>query len=107
VIDAVDVDGVAGAVPAVPVTDTIKVVDPSGRVVATPDRASLVAVQTPQAFRADALRTAHAAGTEGTDDAAVVEAMGGVVVTVPGEPRNAKITTPGDLDRARTWWTER
>jgi len=107
VIAAVGADDVAGAVPAVPVADTIKVVDSTGRVVATPDRGSLVAVQTPQAFRADVLRSAHAAGPEGTDDAAVVEAIGGVVVTVPGEGRNAKITTPGDLDRARTWWVER
>jgi 2-C-methyl-D-erythritol 4-phosphate cytidylyltransferase len=89
--------GADAAVPAVPVTDTIKVVDGSGAVVATPERASLVAVQTPQAFRASALRRAHAGGAEGTDDAALVEAAGGRVVTVPGEPWNAKITHPDDL----------
>jgi len=95
--------GADAAVPAVPVTDTIKVVDDTGAVVATPDRATLVAVQTPQAFRAGALRRAHAAGREGTDDAALVEAAGGHVVTVPGEPWNLKITTPEDLARCDEW----
>lgn len=100
------VDGADGAVPAVPVTDTIKVVDEAGRVVSTPDRASLVAVQTPQAFRATVLRQAHATGGDGTDDAALVEMTGGIVVTVAGEARNAKITTPADLELARAWWRE-
>ena len=89
------------------VTDTIKVVDADGTVVATPDRATLVAVQTPQAFRAAVLRAAHAAGGEHTDDAAAVEAHGGRVVTVPGEPWNRKITAPEDLDWVRTWLTTR
>ena len=70
--------------PAVTVTDTIKVVDQHGAVVATPDRSTLVAVQTPQAFRAASLRAAHAAGADDTDDAAAVERHGGRVVTVPG-----------------------
>ena len=104
VIAAVGAEGVDGAVPAVPVTDTIKVVDGSGRVTATPDRSTLVAVQTPQAFRAAALRRAHAGRTDGTDDAALVEAAGGVVVVVAGEERNTKITTPADLAQARQWW---
>lgn len=99
--------GADGAVPAVPVTDTIKVTDQTGRVVETPDRARLVAVQTPQAFRADVLRRAHAAGGEGTDDAALVEALGATVVIVPGEVTNAKITEPADLDRLRRWYAER
>lgn len=94
-------DGAAAVVPAVPVVDTIKVVDDHGRVVATPDRATLVAVQTPQAFRADVLRAAHAAGGEGTDDASLVEGAGHVVVTIPGEASNAKVTDPDDLLRAR------
>ena len=89
--------------PAVPVTDTIKVVDAAGAVVATPDRATLVAVQTPQAFRADVLRRAHLTGDDGTDDAALVERLGGRVVTVPGEAWNRKITAPDDLDWARRW----
>lgn len=96
VIEAVAA-GADGAIPVLPVVDTIKVVDSVGTVVATPDRASLVAVQTPQAFRADVLRAAHAAGGEGTDDAALVEAAGGRVVTVAGEPTNRKITDPDDL----------
>ena len=93
--------GADGAVPAVPVADTIKEVDAGGIVVATPDRARLVAVQTPQAFRAEILRRAHAGGAEGTDDAALVEAIGARVVTVPGDPANRKITEPDDLEWAR------
>lgn len=100
VIDAV-VAGADGAIPGVAVVDTIKVIDDSGIVVATPTRSSLVAVQTPQAFRADVLRAAHATGSEGTDDAALVEAAGGRVVVVAGEVTNRKITDPADLDWAR------
>jgi 2-C-methyl-D-erythritol 4-phosphate cytidylyltransferase len=93
--------GADGAVPAITVADTIKQVDGDGVVVATPDRDALVAVQTPQAFRADVLRRAHAGGAEGTDDAALVEAIGGRVVTVPGDPVNRKLTLPEDLEWAR------
>jgi 2-C-methyl-D-erythritol 4-phosphate cytidylyltransferase len=93
-------NGADAAIPAVAVADTIKVVA-DGVVVATPDRASLVAVQTPQAFRATALRAAHASGGDATDDAALVEALGGVVVVVDGEARNRKITVPDDLAWAR------
>jgi 2-C-methyl-D-erythritol 4-phosphate cytidylyltransferase len=89
-------DGADGAVPGVPVTDTIKQVG-DGRVVATLDRDSLVAVQTPQAFSAVALRRAHGGGGEATDDAALVEAAGGRVVVVPGDPANTKITLRADL----------
>ncbi len=96
VIDAV-LAGADGAVPALAVTDTIKVVDAAGAVLSTPDRSTLVAVQTPQAFRAPMLRAAHAHGGEGTDDAALVEAIGGHVVTVAGEPGNRKITDRADL----------
>ena len=92
--------GADGAVPAVPVADTIKIVGADDVVCSTPDRATLVAVQTPQAFRADALRTAHAGGDEGTDDASLVERRGGRVVTVEGEAANRKITTPADLEWA-------
>jgi 2-C-methyl-D-erythritol 4-phosphate cytidylyltransferase len=100
VVDAVAA-GADGAVPGVPVADTIKVVDGDGVVLATPDRESLVAVQTPQAFRAQALRLAHAAGDDGTDDATLVERQGGRIVVVPGEPGNRKITHPDDLAWAR------
>ena len=95
--------GADGAIPAIGVTDTIKVVDPQGRVVATPDRSTLVAVQTPQAFRAAVLRDAHAAGVDDTDDSAAVERHGGCVVTVPGEPWNRKITERDDLEWVRSW----
>ncbi len=93
-----DVDGV---VPAVAVRDTLKVVQ-DGRVIRTVDRSKLVAVQTPQGFRADVLRAAHAGPEDEdvTDDAGLVEAMGGLVVTVPGDPRNIKVTFPEDLDLA-------
>lgn len=93
--------GADAAVPAVPVTDTIKVVDEDGFVVDTPDRSRLVAAQTPQAFRAAVLRRAHETEEEGTDDAAFVERAGGVVATVAGEALNRKITTPEDLEWAR------
>ena len=98
-IDAVS-EGADAAIPAVSVADTIKVVA-DGVVVATPDRASLVAVQTPQAFRAGVLREAHAAGGDATDDAALVEGRGGLVVVVDGETTNRKITVPDDLVWAR------
>jgi len=100
VIDAVTSGGAGGAIPALPVSDTIKVVDATRTVTATLDRTALVAVQTPQAFGADLLRRAHAGGTEATDDAALVEALGATVRVVPGDPRNLKITTPADLDTA-------
>jgi 2-C-methyl-D-erythritol 4-phosphate cytidylyltransferase len=95
VIEAVK-EGADGAVPGIPVADTLKRVD-DVRVTATVDRMGLVAVQTPQAFRADVLRAAHAGGAEATDDAALVEAVGGTVVVVPGDPRNVKVTGPADL----------
>jgi len=100
VITAVTADGAGGAIPGIPVSDTIKVVDGSGCVTATLDRDTLVAVQTPQAFDADLLRRAHAGGTQATDDAALVEALGATVRVVPGDPRNLKITTPADLELA-------
>lgn len=100
VIAAVEA-GADGAVPGLPVADTVKIVDADGAVVSTPPRAGLRAVQTPQAFRAAALRAAHAAGGEGTDDAELVEAAGGRVVVVDGEDANRKITVPEDLARAR------
>jgi 2-C-methyl-D-erythritol 4-phosphate cytidylyltransferase len=84
--------GADAAVPGVPVDDSLRSV--AGGVV---DRDGLVAVQTPQAFRAAALRDAHAAGAEATDDASLVEAAGGKVVVVEGSPTNLKITRPSDL----------
>jgi len=93
--------GADGAVPGVPVSDTVKVVDDAMGVVETLERSRLVAVQTPQAFRAATLRAAHAGGAEGTDDASLVEEAGGRVVVVPGEPDNRKITVADDLVWAR------
>jgi 2-C-methyl-D-erythritol 4-phosphate cytidylyltransferase len=93
-------EGADGAIPGVAVTDTIKVVS-GGEVVSTLDRSTLVAVQTPQAFRADVLRRAHEGGDASTDDAALVEALGGRVVVVAGEADTRKITHPDDLEWAR------
>jgi 2-C-methyl-D-erythritol 4-phosphate cytidylyltransferase len=100
VIAAVSSGEAGGAIPGVPVSDTIKVVDGTHTVTRTLDRSSLVAVQTPQAFGAALLRRAHAQGGEATDDAALVEALGATVRVVPGDPRNLKITTPADLGTA-------
>jgi 2-C-methyl-D-erythritol 4-phosphate cytidylyltransferase len=83
------------------VTDTIKRIDSESMVVDTPPRATLVAVQTPQAFRASVLRTAHERGLDATDDAALVEVCGGRVAVVPGEHVNRKITHLEDLAWAR------
>jgi 2-C-methyl-D-erythritol 4-phosphate cytidylyltransferase len=107
-----DEDGVAGVVPGLVPSDTIKAVDAAGNVTETLDRSTLVAVQTPQAFRAAALRSAHERGSRGggggdgtgaapaTDDAMLVEAGGGRVRVVPGQPDNIKITTTDDLEAA-------
>jgi 2-C-methyl-D-erythritol 4-phosphate cytidylyltransferase len=92
--------GADGAVPGIPLADTVKVVE-DGHVAETLDRGRLVAVQTPQAFAAGSLRRAHEEAREGTDDASLVEAFGGQVVVVPGEDANTKITTQHDLLVAR------
>jgi 2-C-methyl-D-erythritol 4-phosphate cytidylyltransferase len=93
-------DGADGAIPGLAVTDTLKQLAPgTDRLVAsTLDRGSIVAVQTPQAFRAAVLRKAHEEEGEATDDAALVEAVGGRVLVVDGEPGNLKLTTREDLD---------
>ncbi|WP_298890779.1 2-C-methyl-D-erythritol 4-phosphate cytidylyltransferase [uncultured Serinicoccus sp.] len=96
-------------VPALAVTDTVKQVAADGAVetvTATPDRAGLRAVQTPQGFRRATLERAHeqARGeARHTDDAGMVEATGGRVAVVPGDPRALKVTTPGDLELAARW----
>ncbi len=92
VVAGLGAPGAAAVVPGVPVVDTLRRV--AGGAV---DRDELVAVQTPQAFRADELRRAHVDDPEGTDDASLVEDAGGRVVIVPGDPRNLKITRPADL----------
>ena len=88
------------AAPAIPVKDTIKVVE--GRIVkSTPDRSTLFAVQTPQVFDFDllraALKKAEAEGAAVTDDCSAVELMGMSVKIVEGDERNIKVTTPMDL----------
>jgi 2-C-methyl-D-erythritol 4-phosphate cytidylyltransferase len=95
VVAALD-DGAAAVVPVVPVSDTI--CDSEGNPV---DRSLLRAVQTPQGFAAAALRSAHAACPEATDDVSLVRAAGGKVKVVDGLARNRKITDPDDLIAAR------
>ncbi len=85
-------DGADAAVPVTEVTDTIRHTA-TGPV----DRSLLRAVQTPQAFKAEMLEAAHAESPEATDDATLVEAIGGKVVLVEGSPDNIKITRPRDL----------
>ena len=92
--------GADGVVPAIPVSDTIKVAR-DGAVSETLDRANLRAVQTPQAFRLGLLRRLHEAPEEhllaATDDASLVERRGGRVEVVEGEKTNIKLTSPEDL----------
>jgi 2-C-methyl-D-erythritol 4-phosphate cytidylyltransferase len=88
------------AIPGLAVANTVKRVK-GRKVVETVDRSDLVEVQTPQGFRAAALRAAHAEEPDATDDAALVEAAGGSVVVVDGEPGNLKLTHPQDLAVAR------
>ena len=89
------------AIPATPVTDTIKQVE-GDRIVASPERAALRAAQTPQAFGFDLILKAHRAAPRGdmTDDAAVAEAAGHAVHVFEGEAGNLKVTTMGDLKAA-------
>jgi 2-C-methyl-D-erythritol 4-phosphate cytidylyltransferase len=90
-------EGWDGAVPALPVSDTIKRVD-AGTVVETLSRDGLTAAQTPQAFAADALRAALAGDIAAASDcASLVEATGGRVKVVDGDPRLLKVTTQWDL----------
>jgi 2-C-methyl-D-erythritol 4-phosphate cytidylyltransferase/2-C-methyl-D-erythritol 2,4-cyclodiphosphate synthase len=91
-------EGFEGAVPVLPVADTVKRV--RGReVVETVDRADLVAAQTPQAFLVDVLRAALGGDVaEATDCASLVEAANGRIATVPGDRRLLKVTEPGDLE---------
>jgi 2-C-methyl-D-erythritol 4-phosphate cytidylyltransferase len=99
-IDAL-VPGVDGAIAAVPMTDTVKEVAPDGRVLRTLDRSTLWAVQTPQVFRGDILRHAlerdAAALAAATDDAWLVDDVGGVITVVESFPENIKVTRESDL----------
>ncbi|MDX6295238.1 MAG: 2-C-methyl-D-erythritol 4-phosphate cytidylyltransferase [Kribbellaceae bacterium] len=107
VVDAVRA-GAPAVIPVVPVTDTIKRVDPAGKVLDTPDRAALVAVQTPQGFEPSLLRRAHALAAAGvTDDAMLAERLGVTVQTVEGSEDAFKITRPRDLILAESILAER
>lgn len=90
-------NGADAVVPATPVADTLKRVA-GGLVAGTVERDGVVAVQTPQAFRAEVLRRAHATAGDATDDAGLVESLGVKVHVVPGESRNLKVTTASDLE---------
>jgi 2-C-methyl-D-erythritol 4-phosphate cytidylyltransferase len=101
----------SGLIAAVPVKDTIKVVDESGIIQSTPDRSNLWAAQTPQGFNVELLKQCHAEGVrqgwEVTDDAALFEKCGIEVRIVEGEETNLKITTPQDLAIAEFILTSR
>jgi 2-C-methyl-D-erythritol 4-phosphate cytidylyltransferase len=105
VLEALEVDDRAqAAIAAAPVTDTIKRLGEDGGVAETLDRSGLWAVQTPQVFHRGALERALAAPAEvlarATDDAWLIERMGGRVVVAPVAEENLKVTTPRDLRRA-------
>lgn len=91
--------GHSAVVPVLPLSDTVKAVDANGAVLATPDRAGLRTVQTPQGFATDLLLRAYqrAVTADFTDDASLVEQIGGQVQVVDGDPLAFKITTRLDL----------
>jgi 2-C-methyl-D-erythritol 4-phosphate cytidylyltransferase len=93
--------GVDAAVAAAAMTDTVKEAASDGRVLRTLDRSSLWAIQTPQVFRGDVLRRAldrdEMALATATDDASLVEELGGTVRVVPAPPENIKVTRESDL----------
>jgi 2-C-methyl-D-erythritol 4-phosphate cytidylyltransferase len=93
--------GIDGAIAAIPMTDTVKEVASDKRVLRTLDRSSLWAVQTPQVFKADILRRAlerdAAALAAATDDAWLVDDVGGVITVVESFPENLKVTRESDL----------
>jgi len=90
-------EGHPAVVPGLRVSDTVKVVDARGCVVATPDRDSLRGIQTPQGFLREVLEGAYASGASATDDAGLVERAGGQVHVIDGDPLALKITTALDL----------
>jgi len=105
VIDAAEKFG--GAIAAVPEKNTIKIIDAEGFVKSTPPRADLVAVQTPQGFSKEILMRAYEQAAQdnflGTDDASLVERIGGKIKIVPDSYKNIKITTPEDIKIAETF----
>jgi len=97
------VSGEKAVIPGLEQIDTVKVVDASGYVVATPDRRELRRIQTPQGFSRQLLVDAHASHSDATDDGALVESMGIKVKIIQGEERALKITTPADLSIALSY----
>jgi 2-C-methyl-D-erythritol 4-phosphate cytidylyltransferase len=95
-------EGWDGAIPGLPVVDTVKRVQ-GGAVVETLAREELAAVQTPQAFVASVLREAVSGGGDATDCSSLVERHGGRVAIVAGDPRLLKVTTPEDLALVESW----
>jgi 2-C-methyl-D-erythritol 4-phosphate cytidylyltransferase len=96
-------EGWDGVVPGLPLTDTVKIIE-GDRVTGTASREQLVAVQTPQAFLAPKLREAYAGDLAGaTDCSSLVEARGGRVKLVEGDPRLLKVTTRADLEQVAAW----
>jgi 2-C-methyl-D-erythritol 4-phosphate cytidylyltransferase len=96
-------EGWDGVVPGLPVVDTVKTVE-GLRVTGTLAREKLVAVQTPQAFSLPVLRSAYAGDLgDATDCSALVEARGGRVAWVEGDPRLLKVTTRSDLELVASW----
>lgn len=89
--------GHSAVVPGLSMTDTVKVVDADGLVLATPDRESLRGIQTPQGFLREVLEHCYASGASATDDAGLVERVGGLVRVVEGDPLALKITSAVDL----------
>ena len=92
--------GAGGAAPALAVSDSLRRVDESGRIVGDVEREGVRRVQTPQAFRADVLRAAYAATATNvvfSDDLAIARANGAACVLIPGDPRLMKITYPEDV----------
>ena len=109
VIDAAENFG--GAIAAVPEKNTIKIIDSEGFVKSTPPRADLVAVQTPQGFKKEILLRAYEQAAVdnflGTDDASLVERIGGKIKIVTSSYKNIKITTPEDIQIAETFLQEK
>ena len=102
-------NGADGALPVLPVVDTIKRAD-GAKVVDTLDRATLRAAQTPQGFRYAQICKAHEAAAleanhEFTDDASIGEWAGLTITMVDGAPENRKLTTQNDIEEARAWMT--
>ena len=95
------VEGIDGAAPGVPAKETLKSVDQDGIITSTVDREKIRAIQTPQIFPFSVLKKAYEKafkdGFYGTDDAALVERIGGKIKIIPGSPLNIKVTTPEDL----------